>query len=166
MSTSIAATIESDSAEQAQSAKPALLALMSSEGAQILSHALVAEPYSSGTMRPGASKAVLHLVSRVPRRGGLPERHREVTKRPSDACARLQAAICIFGRSSGRTEHRAGTLCKSTADTFNRISRGHGLEGHEHSDCNPGRALPVDTSEDARRKRKTGTARAHELGLS
>ena len=82
MSTSIAATIESDSAEQAQSAKPALLALMSSEGAQILSHALVAEPYSSGTMRSGASKAVLHLVSRVPCRGGLPERHGDVTKKP------------------------------------------------------------------------------------
>ena len=67
MSTSIAATIESDSAEQAQSAKPALLALMSSEGAQILSHALVAEPYSSGTMRSGASKAFFYSETRVSR---------------------------------------------------------------------------------------------------
>ena len=82
MSTSIAATIESDSAEQAQSAKPALLGLMNSNRDQISTHALVAEPYSSGTMRPGASKAVLHLVSRVPCRGGLPERHGEVTKKP------------------------------------------------------------------------------------
>ena len=32
----------------------------------------------------------------------------------------------------------AGALCKSPTDTFDRISRGHGVEGHEHVDCNPG----------------------------
>ena len=32
-------------------------------------------------------------------------------------------------------------------------------------DFNPGGVFPVDLAVDARRKRKTGTARAHELGL-
>ena len=47
-----------------QSAKPALLALMSSEGAQILSHALVAEPYSLVQVRMGALEAVFYSESR------------------------------------------------------------------------------------------------------
>ena len=54
---------------------------LSLDGAQILTHVLVAEPYSSGAMRPGAVKAVLHIVSRVPCRDGLPGRHGDVTIR-------------------------------------------------------------------------------------
>ena len=82
---------------KAQSAKPALLGPMSSDGARISTYALEAEPYSSATMRPGVVKAVLHLVRRVPCCGGLPERHGDVTKRPRDAPARLHAATWAFG---------------------------------------------------------------------
>ena len=50
---------------------------------------------------------------------------------------------CSFERWTGRVEHLAGTLRKSVTDTFDRISRGHGVEGHEHVNCEwrpPGRA--------------------------
>ena len=82
---------------KAQRANPALLGPMSSDGAQISTHALVAEPYSSATMRSGVVKAVLHLVRRVPCCGGLPERHGDATKRPRDASPRLHAATWAFG---------------------------------------------------------------------
>jgi len=59
----------------------------------------------------------------------------DVTKRPWDASARLHAATCSFGQLTGRIEHLAGALCKSTTDTFDRISRGHGVEAHEHVNC-------------------------------
>jgi len=45
-------------------------------------------------------------------------------KRPWDASARLHTATCSFGRWTGRVEHLAGALRKSTIDTLDRISRG------------------------------------------
>jgi len=93
--------------------------------------------------------------------GGLHERHGDVTKRPWDASARRHMATCSFERWTGRIEHLAGALCKSHTDTFDRISRGHGVEGHEHGRLQ----RRIDSGQDARRKRDPGTARAHALGL-
>ena len=59
-----------------QSAETALLEPMSSNGARMLTHALVAEPYSSVQVQTGALQTVLCSGSRVPRAGWLcTERH-------------------------------------------------------------------------------------------
>ena len=49
------------------SVKSALLGPMSSDGAETLTHALVAEPYSSNQVRPGALQAVFYSNNRVAR---------------------------------------------------------------------------------------------------
>ena len=69
--TSIAASIayrRNGRTEQGASAKPALLGPMSSDGAQTLTHALVAGPYSSDQVRVGGLSAVFfYTESRVTR---------------------------------------------------------------------------------------------------
>jgi len=53
---------------------------------------------------------------------------------------------CSFKRSTGRIEHLAGTLRKSPIDTLDRISRGHGVEGHEHVNCSIYWSLPGEAA--------------------
>ena len=114
---------------------------MSSDGAQTLTHALVAEPYSSNQVHKGALHAVFHSENRVQRAVAVCPNstpHSDVTRRPQDACARLLKDNYVHGQWSGRIEHRAGALRKSTSGTFDRISRGDEVEGHKHVDCNLG----------------------------
>ena len=116
---------------------------LSLDGAQILTHVLVAEPYSSGAMSPGAVKAVLHIVSRVPCRDGLPGRHGDVTIRGHETHrndytrppASLGNELDGLSISLGLF---ASPSSKSPTDTLDRISRGGEVEGHEHGDCNAG----------------------------
>jgi len=81
-------------------------------------------------------KAACRVLGRFARVRG------DVTKRPRDACAWLLTQHYVYGRRSGRIEFLAEALCKSPIDTLDRISRGHGVEGHEHGDCNAGGLSP------------------------
>ena len=41
----------------------------------------------------------------------------------------------VYGRRTGRIEHVTWALCKPPTDRFDRMSRGHGVEGHAHVNC-------------------------------
>ena len=158
-------SIESGRAEQDQSAKPALLEPISSDGDRVLSHALVAEPYSSGTMRPGASKAVLHLVRRVPCWAACPSgtvksrRSRETlahgyTRPPGplgDELGGLSTALRLFASLPLILSTESVVVVEWKVMSTAIATRA----------ASPGRPQC-----DGRHKRKTGTTRAHELGWS
>jgi len=117
-----------------------------------LTHALVAEPYSSDQVRRGALPAVLlYSGNRVPRAGrlgtgGTRWRHEE---RPWDASARLHAATCSFERWTGRFEHLAGAVCKSPTDILTEsvvVMEWKGMSTSIATQCRSGQ----DVEQDAR----------------
>jgi len=127
------ASIGSGRTDEGATAKPALLGPISSDWAEASAHALEAEPYSSNQVREGAPRAESYYENRVTCAQAACARaaRSDVMKRPWDASPRLHTATCTFERWTGRIEHRAGALRKSIADTFDRISRDDGVEGHE-----------------------------------
>ena len=140
---------------------------MSSDRARVLTYALVAEPHSSGAMRPGALQAVLHLVRprAVPwwlardvtgeeRRGRETHPH-DYTRPPaslSNEVGGLSTALGLFASpllilSTESVVVREWKLMSTAITTWVAF----------HGSKTSGYASP---------KHETGTARAHELGWS
>ena len=115
------------------SAKPALLGPMRSDYGDTWTHTLVAEPYSPDQVRTGALPAGFHPESCVPRARAICPGPAVTSRRGRETHAHY-----VYGRRSGRFEHLAEALCKSPTDTLHQISRGHGVEGHEHVARNAG----------------------------
>jgi len=115
---------------------------MSSDWGDTLGHTLVAEPYSSDQVQTGALQAALYSRNRMPRAGRLArtarwrhegrETHRHDYTRPPAALGDE-----LGGLSSSLGLSVSPPLILSS---FDRISRGLGVEEHEHVDCN---AVPI-----------------------
>ena len=148
------------------SAKPALLGPMSSDRGDTLTHALVAEPYSSVQVRMGALEAVFYSGNRsmrslaaCPSGTVTPRRGRETlahgyTRPPGplgDEVGRVSTALRLFA---------SPLLILSTEAVV-------AVAWKVMSTAIATRAGPLSVDlRDGRRKREAGTTRAHELGWS
>jgi len=124
------------------SAKPALLGPMSSDCGDTWTHTLVAEPYSSVQVRTGALQAVLSSVNRVSRAGWLGPSGTVTSRRGREThrhdYMRLPSALSdeLAGLSTSLGLSASPLLILWTESVVVR----HGVEGHEHGDCN---AVPI-----------------------